>query len=221
MCLPHFEDWKSTYYMGHVKMTGTSEEVFRASIFKSTSTGCWIWRRALTEYGYAAFTVYDEDGRSTTGHRYAYELLVGPSPEGLELDHTCRIRPCCNPAHLEPVTQRVNTLRGVGFSAQNARKEKCPQGHPYDSENTYVSSDGYRQCAVCRRETSGRTSAERQRAYRERNGLVSGVGRGGYQKLRTHCPQGHPYSAENTIHEGNRRKCRTCVKNRRDARRAK
>lgn len=70
-------------------------------------------------------------------HRVAYELFVGPIPDGMTLDHKCRERACVNPDHLEPVTNRENILRGISPSAQNAHATHCTQGHPFDDENTY------------------------------------------------------------------------------------
>ena len=96
-------------------------------------------------------------------HRFAYETFVGPIPEGLTIDHLCRIRHCVNPEHLEAVTDRVNILRGEGISAQHARATHCPQGHPYDLINTYVAPDGDRDCRDCRRQSMVR--------YRQRHGL--------------------------------------------------
>ena len=70
---------------------------------------CWIWEAAKVR-GYGAIRV---KGRTTYAHRFAYEQLVGPIPDGLELDHLCRIPACCNPAHLEPVTHAENVRRGI------------------------------------------------------------------------------------------------------------
>ena len=84
-------------------------------------------------------------------HRYAYEFCVGPIPEGLTIDHLCRVRACVRPDHLEPVTMRINTLRGVSIVAQHARKTQCPQEHPYDSENTYIDPLNKRHCRICMR----------------------------------------------------------------------
>lgn len=62
-------------------------------------------------------------------HRRAYREARGAIPEGLVLDHLCRNRWCCNPDHLEPVTNAENILRGESPPAKNARKERCPNGH--------------------------------------------------------------------------------------------
>lgn len=212
MCTAHYQRHVKLYRPERAtKVTGTNEERFYFYLHKGAEGGCWIWGGALNDGGYGVFRLSGSDGAMTRVHRFAYELLVGPIPEGLELDHTCRIHPCANPAHLEPTTQKVNTLRGVSPMAENARKKKCPQGHLYDEANTYVGADGHRQCLTCRTEEGRRNGAARTRSYRERNGLVTGLGKGGYQTQRTHCPQNHEYTEANTIREGNRRRCRTCV----------
>lgn len=115
-------------------------------------TGCWLWTGSLTNQGYGSMQV---DGVGTTAHRAAYQALVGPVPEGLVLDHLCRNRRCCNPAHLEPVRQRENTLRSpIALGAINAAKTHCPHGHPYDDANTYVyhyRNTTVRRCRECAR----------------------------------------------------------------------
>lgn len=106
---------------------------------------CWLWKAGRTN-GYGVCSV---DGRHIRAHRFAYEALVGPIPPGKELDHLCRNRPCVNPDHVEPVTTAVNVLRGVGPTARAARATHCPQGHPYDEQNTRVRPDGSRACRRC------------------------------------------------------------------------
>ena len=81
----------------------------------------------------------------------AYELLVGPIPEYLTLDHLCRVRNCVNPAHLEPVTSAENILRGMSSPAQNARKTECLNGHAFTVENTLINVIGARVCRTCTR----------------------------------------------------------------------
>jgi hypothetical protein len=123
----------------------TVEERFMAKVEKTDS--CWIWTAQCTPGGYGRFKI---GGRPLRAHRVAYELLVGPIPEGLVLDHLCRVRHCVNPAHLEPVTQRENVLRGDAVGAVNAAKTHCPQGHPYDQLNTLMEA-GSRRCLACKR----------------------------------------------------------------------
>src|SRR5690606_14050374 len=109
---------------------------------------CWKWTGGLNPGGYGRFSV---GGRCVAAHRFAYEALVGPIPEGLVLDHLCRNRACVNPDHTEPVTDRVNTLRGFGPSALNARATRCSEGHEFTDENTYLNQSGSRVCLTCMR----------------------------------------------------------------------
>jgi hypothetical protein len=121
---------------------------------QKTPGGCWLWTASLCKgTGYGQFREGGRGSRMRTAHRVAYELLVGPVPAGLQLDHLCRVRRCVNPAHLEPVTNRENQLRGAGFPARNAAKTHCAHGHEYTPENTYLHpSTGHRRCRACARE---------------------------------------------------------------------
>lgn len=109
---------------------------------------CWQWTAGTNGKGYGAFTV---DDREVGSHRYIYMVVHGPIPDGLVIDHLCRTTLCVNPLHLEAVTNRTNVLRGVGPSAEAARRTECVNGHPFDDENTYVESGGVRSCRICRR----------------------------------------------------------------------
>lgn len=112
---------------------------------------CWIWTAGKNSAGYGQFSLRR---RTVYAHRYAYERLRGPIPDGLELDHLCRVRACVNPAHLEPVTRRENQLRGESPIAQKARWTHCPRGHEFTPENTYYRPDGdgrHRLCKTCAR----------------------------------------------------------------------
>ena len=110
--------------------------------------GCWIWQGAINAGGYGRVPVR----KGNTAHRLSYRTFVGPIPEGLQLDHLCRVRACCNPEHLEPVTSRENTFRGQTPAALNAAKTHCPQGHPFEGENVYH-WQGRRFCKTCKRRT--------------------------------------------------------------------
>lgn len=92
--------------------------------------------------------------RPTVAHRVSYELYRGPIPEGLVLDHLCRVRGCVNPNHLEAAPQRINALRGEAPSAVSVRTNLCAKGHEFTPENTYVrpSRPNKRECVICMKE---------------------------------------------------------------------
>lgn len=138
---------------------------------------CWIWAGSTISNHNKIPMVYGQfsitKSQKVLAHRYAYELLVGPIPEGMTLDHVksrgCTNTLCVNPAHLEPVTQRENVLRGIGIPAVNIRKTHCKRGHLFDRENTYVyppssKRSGRRRCNTCFRVL--------QANYRSRHKLV-------------------------------------------------
>lgn len=121
------------------------EERFWDKVQPEPNTGCWLWLGSGTPYGYG---MIGHRYKKIYAHRLSYEMNVGPMPSDRELDHLCRNRWCVNPDHLEPVTHRVNTLRGTAPSAQNARKTHCKMGHVLDDNNTYHSC-GRRICRIC------------------------------------------------------------------------
>lgn len=127
-------------------------------------TGCWEWTGQLNNYGYARLGLTAQKG--VLAHRFAYELIEGPIPEGLTLDHLCRVRHCINPAHLEPVTQRENTMRSPFTRASlNAAATHCPSGHEYTPENTMAVKQRGRMariCRTCRNAYQARKRAERR-----------------------------------------------------------
>lgn len=105
-----------------------------------TSGDCWEWLGSKEAAGYGKW-------RGWRVHRYSYTEFVGPIPDGLVIDHLCRNKGCVNPDHLEPVTIRENTIRGV-----TANRETCRSGkHPWpESARSY--GDGWQRCIECRRE---------------------------------------------------------------------
>lgn len=107
---------------------------------------CWLFNGYIAKNGYGQAKV---GGRVVLTHRAVYEVLVGPIPPGLQLDHLCRNRACYNPAHLEPVTQQENIRRGAGN--QHRGKPLCVHGHPLSGDNLYVAPTGQRRCRQCGR----------------------------------------------------------------------
>jgi hypothetical protein len=119
-----------------------------------TSDDCWTWTGNRCRKGYGRIKI---GGNQKQAHRVAYEFFVGPIPCGLTIDHLCRNRGCVRPNHLEPVTGRENTLRGVAPSAMNAVKTHCVNGHPFDEANTYWWGGGaWRSCRACMRIIAGK-----------------------------------------------------------------
>jgi len=115
---------------------------------------CWLWPGSLTSSGYGKVKPGPEGGTCLV-HRLTYLHMVGPVPDGLDLDHLCRVKACANPAHLDPVTRAVNLARG---EHNHRGKTHCKRGHAFTPENTYVSSKNatWRVCAECQREASRR-----------------------------------------------------------------
>lgn len=105
---------------------------------------CWLWRGGINDAGYGRF---EGNGRA---HRFSFNLLRGPIPQGATLDHLCRVRSCVNPDHLEPVTNTENVMRGTGFAPQNAAKTHCPRGHALVEGNIRYRKEGrWRECLTC------------------------------------------------------------------------
>lgn len=152
----------------------TDVERFWSKVDKQES--CWLWTASLSHNGYGQFSVTRPDGRSRTlkAHRYAYELLVGPIPDGAVIDHLCRVRHCVNPDHLDPVEEPENRLRALRVQRQRMSEAvagdlvtHCLYGHPFDEANTYRPPNGRqeRKCRTCLR-TREKLRYERTKARR-------------------------------------------------------
>ena len=108
---------------------------------------CWGWAGSIDAYGYGRLSIKTPRGwRDGKAHRLAYELLVGPIPHGLDIDHLCRMKHCVNPDHLQPVTRGENTRRHYSL------RTHCKSGHRWTPESTYVKPNGTRMCRLCKNE---------------------------------------------------------------------
>jgi len=175
-------------------------ERFEAKFIPEPNSGCWLWFGASSDgYGYIGC-----GGRNRLAHRVSYEIHRGPIPEGLELDHLCRLHCCVNPDHLEAVTCKVNIGRGLtGETARRRQMDKthCPKGHPYDETNTIWRETKYgRWCRAC---MQTRAKARRERALMERQP----------KPPKTEFACGHSFVAENIIKRKNRSgDCAECAR---------
>lgn len=129
--------------------------------------GCWIWDRgsrgAKRQYG-----TIQNSGKTLLAHRVAYELFVGPIPNGLTIDHLCRNTLCVNPAHLEAVSCTENILRGECPPAQNKRKTHCKRGHLLPETAERKGGRVHRRCRECKIEDRPKDAAQ----HRERRRLT-------------------------------------------------
>ena len=120
-------------------------ERFRMYSMPVTESGCHLWLGYIEKNGYAKISV---DGKREWAHRVSYRLVNGHIPEGMEIDHLCRVRCCVNPLHLEAVTHRTNLMRGQGESAKHAVKTHCYRGHEFSGINMRIDGSK-RQCRIC------------------------------------------------------------------------
>ncbi len=118
---------------------------------------CWLWAGAKSVDGYGQ---KHANGATVSVHTESYKAHVGPIPDGLEIDHLCRVRACYNPAHLETVTHAEN-MRRANLVRTYERGDVCVHGHQKDGVRSDAGSRGgsRRYCKTCER-----TRARRRRA---------------------------------------------------------
>ena len=135
-------------------------ERFDAKIEKPDGDdGCWLWTASTGPNGYGRFW----DGiRQVLAHRWSYEHCIAPIPDGLQIDHLCRVRNCANPRHLEPVTAGENVRRGDVFGQRP--KTRCKYGHPLKGDNLktkdHPSGRTIFMCITCNRNHQRKYDAE-------------------------------------------------------------
>lgn len=121
--------------------------------------GCWIWQLGKSGGGYGV--KWDRVRRKQMGaHRWYYEQANGEIPDGMCIDHLCRVRACVNPDHLEAVTNSANLGRGPRVAG-----DECKRGHKRTEENTYFTPDGRRRCRVCTRSYMSEYHQRRKAVY--------------------------------------------------------
>lgn len=155
-----------------IALTDAEQIRFWAKVDKDQiGTGCWEWTAALV-HGYGQFTSGDRRRgyKKHLAHRLVYQMLVGPVPDGLELDHLCRNTSCCNSAHVEPVTHAENIRRcgamakaSAAYVAMIRRRTECPNGHDLDAPDMRANAA----CSECARERKARQEARWTPAQRE------------------------------------------------------
>jgi len=167
------------------------------------ANGCWTWTAYRFPSGYGRTAV---NGSWSYTHRLMYMAFVGVIPQGWHTDHLCRKPSCCNPAHLEAVTPRMNIHRSpIAPAARNAQKTHCNSGHELSGENLIINVRGNRVCKTC----SVMRAAE---SYARKTGSPLDVTRPG-KRPKTHCVNGHALDEANTyLDPRGARRCRTCAR---------
>lgn len=198
--------WKTQTRAGVLVLRPSVEERFTARR-SPQANGCIHWTGFVGKRGYGALSV---SGTPTPAHRVAYELFIGPIPEGMVLDHVCHNRDlscrggasclhrrCVNVDHLEPVDFLENFRRSPLTPTGKPPRPFCGKGHALDDENTYVNREGHRKCKECHREDRRKARAATPRKPRPQQ-----------------CRRGHQLTEENTYRYKNRRVCRQCARDR-------
>ena len=122
----------------------SAEQRFFDKVAPEPNSGCWLWCGTGTMGGYGQFW---DGGKLVLAHRWAYTYFTQEVPEGLDLDHLCRVRCCVNPAHLEPVTRKENCRRAP---TSPLNRDHCINGHPYNEKNLRIAVAGDRRCRECK-----------------------------------------------------------------------
>ena len=131
------------------------------------TSGCILWTGAISDNGYGRFGSGGCRGKLVQAHRWAYELVMGPIPEGCHIDHLCRTRHCVNPNHMEAVSPQENWTRGnrgkvANFFKRYARSS-CKRGHVFKpSPRVDRLGNTYEVCMECESIWKANTKLNRQ-----------------------------------------------------------
>ena len=112
---------------------------------------CWEWKLCVDKNGYGithAGSSTDGSLKTVKVHRFVYQQMVGPIPEGMDIDHLCVNRKCANPDHLRPLAKPDHGRLSPGGMI-NKRKTHCPSGHSYSEFGYTERNSGCRKCKVC------------------------------------------------------------------------
>lgn len=156
-----------TITWGNVKQIARrdAQAIILGAVSPEPNTGCWLWAKTVSTTGYGQFQI--ERARFRWAHRLSYEAFAGEIPDGLQIDHLCRVRCCVNPSHLEPVTAKENMRRRTVVLTL---KTHCKRGHPFDAKNTMRLTRGNgkheRRCRTCHREESSRRLAAKKEKHK-------------------------------------------------------
>lgn len=160
LCGKHYMRWLRHGHTDETRISGSCPEDYYA---EGDPADCWVWQGSFNGYGYGRY------GEPTKmAHRIVYEKRHGKIPDGLHLDHLCRNKACVNPNHLEPVTPRENTVRGLN-SYESGLRDLCRNGlHDItEPDNWYINIYGARTCLACKRENDRRGDAKRSGRRKE------------------------------------------------------
>lgn len=123
-------------------------------------SNCWLWDYSISDHGYGRYKLF---GKMRYAHRISYEIYFGKIGKNLEIDHLCRNRNCINPRHMELVSTKENTQRGLASRKKNFQIKLCKRNHPYFGANIISHKNNKRSCRLCARENWKNYNYEKRR----------------------------------------------------------